>query len=63
MKERTWSSIFREFREVTNISEEIISDWRPCQPPYSDVSIPMAVIVWLTNGSQIIYKTKDDHYK
>lgn len=52
---KTYGSIFREFLESTDIKQEIIADWRPCQKPYFEVSFSMAIIVWLKNGSRIIY--------
>lgn len=53
---KTYGEIFKEFKEsVGNIE---ISDYRPCGPPYCGVYIPNSIIVWLKNGSTIIYTTK-----
>lgn len=56
---KTYNSIFREFLESTDINQQIIADWRPCCTPYFEVSIPMAITVWLKDGSQIVYISKE----
>lgn len=55
---KTWGDIFREFKESTEINDEIVSDWRPCGPPHYDIQIPMAILIWLRDGSKIIYISK-----
>lgn len=53
---KTWEEIFKEFKEsVGNIE---VSDYRPCGPPYCGVYIPCSIIVWLKDGSTIIYMPK-----
>ena len=53
---KTWEEIFKEFKEsVGNIE---VSDYRPCGPPYCGVYIPYSIIVWLKDGSTIIYMPK-----
>lgn len=42
---RTWSSIYREFKESMCIQEDDIEDYRPCGPPYFDYYIKYAIIV------------------
>ena len=56
---KTWSDIFREFKESTGISEDLIADYRPAQRPYFEVDTTVAgIIVWLKDGSRIIYIPK-----
>ena len=55
---KTWRYIYDEFLEVTKMDLEVISDFRPCEPPYYNVLIPMAIIVWLKSGSSLIYISK-----
>ena len=57
---KTWRYIYDEFLEVTKMDLEVISDFRPCGPPYYNVLIPMAIIVWLKNGSSLIYISKGE---
>lgn len=57
---KAWHHIFDEFLEVTKTDPEMIHDYRPCQPPYYDILIPMAIIVWLKNGSRLIYISKEE---
>lgn len=53
---KTWEEIFKEFKEsVGNIE---VSDYRPCGSPYCGVYIPCSIIVWLKDGSTIIYMPK-----
>lgn len=39
---KTWCYIYDEFLEVTKMDLEVISDFRPCEPPYYNVLILMA---------------------
>ena len=57
---KTWRYIYDEFLEVTKMDLEVISDFRPCEPPYYNVLIPMAIIVWLKSGSSLIYISKGE---
>lgn len=57
----TWGDIYNEF--VSKCGEKIknqIDDYRPAVAAYLDIptDIPMAIIVWLKDGTKIIYQTK-----
>lgn len=56
----TWNDIYEEFLSSTGIDREFISDYRPCEQPYFGVRIPMAILVWLKDGGQLIYMKKGD---
>lgn len=45
----TWNDIYEEFLSSTGIDREFISDYRP-----------LAILVWLKDGGQLIYMKKGD---
>ena len=47
--------IFSQFLKSTAIDKDMISDYRPCYPPYNDDVIKNAIVVWLKNGTKMIY--------
>lgn len=50
-----YMDIYKSFLEYTNINESLINDWRPCTEIYNEPWRPNTIIVWLKNGSKIIY--------
>jgi hypothetical protein len=56
----TYGDIYRDFKSVTNISSELIDDYRPCMEMYGVPFIADAIVVWLKNGDKIIYVKKGD---
>lgn len=55
LKEITYGEIYKKFREEAGVPDGVILDYRPCRPPYYNIGIPNAIIVWLKNGGRIIY--------
>ena len=55
----TYKEIYLEFEKYTNIELAIIDDSRPCLSFYGVPSIKNAILVWLKNGSKIIYIAKE----
>lgn len=59
---KLWKDILEEFKKSTGISKDKISDYRPYLKPYStevfNASAP-GIIVWLSDGSKIIYISKE----
>lgn len=56
---KTWNNIFNEFKESTGIDPNKIADYRPLRDSYVlRVDMP-CIIVWLKDGSTIIYISKE----
>lgn len=53
----TYSDIFEEFIRETHIDRHLINDYRPCCEMFDVPNIANAIVVWLKNGSKIIYIT------
>lgn len=51
----TYGEIYKEFLSETKIDAKLIDDYRNCCETYGFPYIPYAIIVWLKNGSKIIY--------
>lgn len=51
----TYSEIYNKFLKSTKIDRDLISDYRPCIPLFAPTEIDNAIIVWLKDGSRIIY--------
>lgn len=51
----TYGEIYNKFLKSTKIDRELISDYRPCISLFAPTEIDNAIIVWLKDGSQIIY--------
>ncbi len=51
----TYGEIFNKFLEDTNITKNLINDYRPCAKMYGVPNISNAIVVWLNNGNKIIY--------
>lgn len=73
MKEKTYGELYKEFlskvRWVSQEKEELVEDFRPSATPYiddlicykqSNVFIENGIVVWLKDGSTIIYVGKDE---
>ncbi len=56
----TYGDIYNQFLESTQTDISKVEDWRPCGPPYYDTHIDMAIIIWLKDGSQLIYIYKKE---
>lgn len=56
----TYGDIFKEFLSSTGINQALVSDYRPCGPPYFESNIPMAIIVYLKDDNELIYIKKGD---
>lgn len=54
----TYGEIFTEFTYVCECNKEI-QDWRPCHEFYGVPRIPYAIVVWLEDGSKIIYVSEN----
>ena len=62
-KTKTFGDIWNEFLTEFNINQydnNPIKDWRPCTEMYGVPFIQGAIVVWLKNGSKIIYIPKED---
>ena len=57
---KTYTDIYNEFLKTIDNREWLIADYSPCTTPYFDITIPMGIIVWLTDGSKIIYISKGE---
>ena len=57
---KTYTDSYEEFLKTIGDHEELITDYRPCATPYFDITIPMGIIVWLKDGSKIIYISKGE---
>lgn len=56
VKEMTYGEIYEEF--CNKFSNAEVNDYRPATPLYVDelnTTIPNAIVVWLNDGSKIIY--------
>lgn len=51
----THRDIFNQFLDITGINEEKVLDYRPCTNFYAGIDIPMAIIVQLRIGRELIY--------
>ena len=51
----TYGDIYKQFIADTGMSESLIDDYRPCVEAYDVPTISDAIVVWLKNGSKIIY--------
>lgn len=51
----TYGDIYHEFKSKTGIPGSRINDFRPCIEMYGVPTIPGAIVVWLNDGSRIIY--------
>lgn len=61
----TFTDILNEFIEYTSINSEVIDDWRPANKLFTGgYDIPFSIIIWLKNGSKIIYYSQncEDEY-
>lgn len=56
----SYIDIYRRFKKDSNIQESLIDDYRPCMAMYGVPNIPNAIVVWLTNGSKLIYIYKHE---
>lgn len=59
-KRNTYTDIYEEFLKTIGNREELIADYKPCATPYFDITIPMGIIVWIKDGSKIIYISKGE---
>jgi len=55
----TYGEIQKEFITFTELSSNKIDDYRPCSEMYDVPFIENAIVVWLKNGSKIIYIHKN----
>ena len=51
----TYGDLYKEFKKVANIPDEMINDYRPCGEMYGVPFIANAIVIWLNNGDSIIY--------
>lgn len=70
MKEKTYGELYKELLDKS--IEDLISDYRPAESPYiddlfgigqfvdSNIFIENGIVVWLKDGSTIIYVGKDE---
>ena len=61
---KTYGDIYEEFLE--KFPEADVKDYRPAHPGYVhelEEPIPNAIIVWLRDGSKIIYISKEEDDK
>ena len=58
----TYGDIFEEFKTVTQISGDVIDDYRPCYQDYDVPCIPNAIVIWLKNHDKIIYIKSERRY-
>ena len=57
MNEKTYGEIFKHFLE--NCEPKIaVEDYRPCVSMYGVPDIPYAIVIWLADGTKIIYIDK-----
>lgn len=54
-KQQTYSDLYNEFLVNTKTDPSIIDNYRPCYPPYYERAIPNAILVWLKDGTKMIY--------
>ena len=54
----TYGDIFKEFCDATNL-QNMVENYRPCDEMFGVPFIPGAIIVWLNNGSKLIYISKE----
>lgn len=59
---KTWGDVIKEFENdvLPKMREDsdFVIDYRPCCKPYSDVFAPNGLLVYLQDGSQLIYLFK-----
>lgn len=53
------TTIFQEFLQKTEISEEQIVDYRPCIEFYGVPKIPNAIVMQLKNKGKLIYISEE----
>lgn len=51
----TYAELYNQFLSSTKIDKALISDFRPCYPPYFPHRIDKAILVYLQDGNRIIY--------
>ena len=53
----TYGELFDRFLESTQMSRDLIEDYRPCMFPYVDSNYnnPEAIRVWLKDGRSLIF--------
>lgn len=54
---KTYGEIYKEFLEKFNITG--IKDYRNCHEMYGVPTIPNGIVVWMNDGSKIIYIPED----
>lgn len=56
---KTWDDVIKEFENnilpKMRAGSDFVIDYRPCCEPYSDVFVPNGLLVYLQDGSQLIY--------
>ena len=54
---KTWGDVIKEFEDdvLPKIREDFVIDYRPCCEPYSDVFVSNGLLVYLQDGSRLIY--------
>ena len=59
---KTWGDVIKEFENdiLPKLREDpnFVIDYRPCCEPYSDAFVPNGLLVYLRDGSQLIYLFK-----
>ena len=56
----TYKEIYEEFLSETEIDRKLIEDYRPCCEMFDVPNIASAIIIWLKNGAELIYRHKSD---
>lgn len=55
LNKMTYQDIFTKFIQSTDIRREKIADWKPCVEMYCVLDIVCGIVIWLTDGTKMIY--------
>ena len=59
--EVTQREVYLAFLEKTGIADEAVTDYRPCDPVYGMPGIPNGMIIYLENGTKLIYIHQEEN--
>lgn len=56
----TYQEIYSKFLSSSRIDRALVADYRPCNSLFAPVGIANAIVIWLKDGSKIIYIGEPD---
>lgn len=50
-----FKDIYDEFLQTFNLADDLVDDYRPFDPSFVGWTEPKAIVVWMKNGSKVVY--------